>query len=519
MLKKAYRAASPVFSLSPDYIRNSILRLAGDDEMLTGKKPMSIAVDQQVEMNPENSGTWITLSNNFRVWRLEVYSKEAEALAVFFNQYRLTGGSMLFLYDPDFNRILGGFNHLNNKKSGILQTAFIPGERIILELQVPPGEDYGDLSIAGFSHAFVDIFGKKSPDDRYFGTAGSCEVDINCKEGLAWQTIKRSVCRIIFKRDAFSSEICTGTLINNTAEDQKAFLYTANHCISNDFEAETAVLYFGYESAGCNGEDGINTMTLSSTEILATSDSLDFSLLLLSENPPDAYQPYFSGWSRIPMPPLASVTIHHPKGDVKKISRDADPAVTDYQENSPPSWLFYGSVPDAFWRIVEWETGATEAGSSGAPLYNQVKMIVGNLTGGDANCMNPVNDYFSKFHMNWDYYPEPERQLKYWLDSLNTGVEYINGYDPYDIPDGLDIELFQIFQNPGTGIFTIYTDTFDLEQVRIRIFNVSGSIIANYNALSLPLVQLELSHLPNGIYFIEISLQGFSERKKIILLK
>jgi hypothetical protein len=516
MLSKSYRSLVPSFQLSPAYIEKSILKLADDEDAIYGKKPLTIAVDQPVDLNPGNSGKWISLDNGYQVWRLEVYSGNATGLAVHFNNYKLQEGAMVFIYTPSWEVILGGFNHLNNKKSGSLQTGFVPGERMIIELQVPANEEYGEFSIGSFSHAFVDIFEKK---DGYFGLSGNCEIDINCPEGAAWQVLKRSVCRIIFKRDGFTTELCTGTLINNTAEDGKPFFYTANHCIRRPFEAETAVLYFGYESPECKGTDGITGMSLSGAELLATSDSLDFSLLLLSADPPESYKPYYAGWSALEDPPISSVTIHHPRGDVKKISRDMDEALTEYQTEDPPSWLYIGSTPGAFWRIEDWESGATEAGSSGSPLFNEAKLIAGNLTGGDASCLYPYNDYFSKFFMNWDYYPEPERQLKYWLDSLSTGYLFMEGFDPFFIPDPFEIDRFQVYPNPTTGRITIYTDTLDLQDARVRIYNFNGSMVANYRIQRIESTTFDLSRLDNGFYVVEIEIQGFIERKKIVLAK
>lgn len=519
MLTRSYRSLVPAFKLDNDEIERSIIRSIEDEDVIYGKKPLTIAVDQKVQVTPENSGRWISLNNGFRVWRLEVYSEGAEALAVFFNRFRLEGGAMVFLYDPDFETVLGGFNHLTNKTSGILQTAFIPGSRLVLELQVPAGEDYGEVSVGSFSHAFIDIFKKDKRKDVFFGLSGNCEIDINCSEGDAWQKVKRSVCRIIFKRNDFNTDLCTGTLINNTAEDGKAFFYTANHCIKTAFEAETAVLYFDYESEECNGMDGDATLTLSGTEVLATSDSLDFSLLLLSEDPPEEYKPYFAGWSRSLYPPLSSVTIHHPRGDVKKISRDKDRSLIEYQEEDPPEWLYKGSTPAAFWRIEKWESGATEGGSSGCPLFNQVQLITGNLTGGDASCGYPYNDYFSKFFMNWNYYPEPGRQLKYWLDSLNTGFEFIGGYDPTGITDTFVSELFTVFPNPNNGYFTIQTDELSTYDSRIRLYTLTGSLLAEYNVSNIETFSFNLSELENGIYFLDITLEGYREQKKVVIVK
>jgi hypothetical protein len=75
--------------------------------------------------------------------------------------------------------------------------------------------------------------------------------------------------------------------------------------------------------------------------------------------------------------------------------------------------------------------GTTEPGSSGAPLFNEQHRIVGTLTGGRSNCSYPRDDSFTKFGVSWDTYPDSSNQLKYWLDSAQTGQLVLDGYDPY----------------------------------------------------------------------------------------
>ena len=425
--------SASVYNVPETEINESIRRSFEDEEIIYGKKPVNAGVNHNLNINPENSGSWISLEDGTRVWRIEFYSRGALALSVFFDEFKLNTGAMVFLYDPGMKLVLGGFNHLNNKKTGSLPTAFVPGDRLVVELQVPEGRDYGKLNFGSITHGLVDITGMAGKKDQFYGEGGDCEVDINCVEGFEWQTVKRAVCRIIFKRSQFKTDLCTGALINTTMQDGRAYVYTANHCIKNFYEAETAVFYFGYEAKSCNGPDQDTAITFSRTiascEVLATSDSLDFSLLKLSVNVPQSYNPYYAGWSISSTPPQSSATIHHPFGDVKKVSLDYDPATTVYQDVNPPVWLEVGSAPGAFWRIEQWDVGVTEGGSSGAPLFNENKHIVGNLTGGDAYCGYPYNDYFSKFHLDWDYYPQQERQLKYWLDSLGTGQTSLEGFD------------------------------------------------------------------------------------------
>lgn len=402
------------------------------DEKREGRKTLPVAWNYEVNYDPYNSGYWQEMNDGTRVWRMEIFSENAFAVSVFFEEFMLLPGARVFLFDPLQQEILGSFDHRSNKPSGSFPVAHISGDRLVVELQVDKGiKGFGDLRIGSVSHAFADIFGGPDKKDGYFGRSGGCNVDINCPSGDDWQSVKRAVCRIIFKRGTSgTSELCTGTLINNTSRDQTAYLFTANHCIDKDFPAQSAVFYFGYESPNCNGFDGMTNKTIAGSSLLSTSDSLDFSLLLLSEDIPDSYNPYYSGWSLSSNPSTSSVSIHHPLGDVKKIATDTDPVSGFPQAVNPPSWL-KESITNGFWRVERWEEGTTEGGSSGSPLFNPNKQLVGNLTGGDATCTNPVNDYFSKFHLCWDYYPDSVKQVKYWLDRQSLGLSAMGGLDPY----------------------------------------------------------------------------------------
>lgn len=53
------------------------------------------------------------------------------------------------------------------------------------------------------------------------------------------------------------------------------------------------------------------------------------------------------------------------------------------------------------------------------------------LTGGEATCKNPVNDYFSRFSLFWDYRADSTKQLKYWLDPVKSGVQALAGKQFY----------------------------------------------------------------------------------------
>ncbi len=522
LLPKNFQSLSIPYFLPREEVTRAILRNLEEEDILRGKKPMKIGVYTNTDLSPENAGQWVNIQGK-DVWRLEVFSPQGLALSPFFSEFKLQPGSMVFIYDENKEVVLGGFNHENNKESGSLAAGFVPGDRMIIELQTRDKFGYGDLRIGSITHAFVDLFGISDKKDSYYGLSGFCNLDVNCNEGNSWQEIKKAVCRIIFKSGTFSTEVCTGTLINNTSEDGTPYIYTANHCLRNASHAESAVFYFGYEADNCNGPDpdpdGLLTNSISTSAILATSDSLDFTLLLLSESPPKPFSPVYAGWSRSSLPPDNTHVIHHPQGDVKKIAADYDPAVIEYQQENPPNWLYNGSVPGAFWRVVEWEFGTTEGGSSGSPLFNEDQRIVGNLTGGDASCFNPINDYFSKFYLNWDYYPEPNMQLKFWLDPDGTNLQGLDLFNPYDDTSTPEIELFEVIPNPVKDDFFINTNGLNLKDVRIRIWNIQGALLSDYFLESAEILRLSFSEFPSGIYILEVHSGQLTERKKIVVAR
>jgi PKD repeat protein len=405
-----------------------------EDELIStnGKTTQRIAKEVEVSISPEQAGTWEDSQDGTLIWSIGIRGKGARALGVMFDRYVLTKGIKIYIYDPSETNKLGAYTSLNNKASGGLAISYLQGDELIIQMEIPPeSTKYGELRIGSVRWAYLPVFEKKSLEDTYFGRSGNCNIDINCSLGNDWQLVKNSVVRMI------NTELCTGVLINNVRQDEKAYIFTAAHCVFDRFtgEYQPTVFYFNYESPTCNGPDGFDANSISGASLIATgdtmenprdADSLDFALLELSLPPPNYFLIHYAGWNRSPIPALQTTSIHHPRGDVKKISLDLDPPQSNYHtEDYLPEFVKY-----SHWRILEWDTATTEPGSTGCPLFNQNQHVVGTLTGGAAVCENPINDYYTKFNYAWDYYSEPTKQLKHWLDPDNTEVMSIPGFEP-----------------------------------------------------------------------------------------
>ncbi len=425
------QGGSPILFMESKSTKAPIVKMPEvDDKMLLEQaideysgsnnlKPFRFAAPFSVNYTASNSGTWLTAGDGTQVWRLTIVSENAKSLNLVFNNFKLPAGARLFLYNENRKHIIGAFTSYNNKSSGKFAVMPVPGDKVTVQYEIPAGfarED--DFVIAQVNHDFAGIL--KSNDRRpcFPNIAGSCNIDVNCEIGEGWSDVRDAVCRLIIN-GTNGSELCSGTLINNTAGDQTPYVLSAAHCYSRWEYAETTIYCFNYESPYCAPLDGDPSNSVSGAIMKARYDSLDFALAEMSLVPPPEYRPCFAGWDKSGDMSDTVVSIHHPWGDIKKISFDYDRPVFDG----------YGSkyISNAFIKIARWDEGVTEAGSSGGGLFNMDEKLIGTLTGGYATCSSPVRDYYARFDIAWDYNPDPTKQLKHWLDPGNTGTEYMDG--------------------------------------------------------------------------------------------
>lgn len=377
-------------------------------------KSLRFAHSFNVHFSPGSDGVWINSIKGFDIWKLKIRSEGAKSLSLIFDKFHLPGAARLFLFNEEKNHYLGAYTSFNNKASRKFAVSPVAGDIITIQYEIPSDSDKGDdFIISRVNHDFTGIlkYNYRRPSGNL---PGECNIDINCDIGNDWSNVKDAVCRIIS-----GTEICTGTLLNNTAEDQKPYIISAAHCFDDPEEASTSVFTFNYESPYCAVIDGDPSNSISGAVMRAYSDSLDFALMELSLEPPPEFRPYYAGWDNSGNIPDSTTTIHHPEGHIKKISADRDkPVISDYRNEY---------TPDGFLKIVRWDLGVTEPGSSGGPLFNPEHNVIGTLTGGEATCAFPVNDYFSRLDMAWEYKADSSKQLKSWLDPVDQGIKKLQG--------------------------------------------------------------------------------------------
>lgn len=361
------------------------------------------------------------LKNDTLYYNVSVLSKDAYSLNLIFEDVSIPEGAHLSVYGAD-SADFKTYTSDDVFLAGVLATPLVQGEVIyVCYAEKNNLSKSGSWTIKQVAHDYKNAYLKPS---LMKSTASSCNVDINCDEGADWQVEKQAVCKMLIQ----GVTLCTGTLVNNTAKDMTPYIITANHCVASESKALRTVFYFDYENETCGTASAKPSKTISGSSLVATSPTgkVDFSLLKMSEIPPKYYNPYYAGWNVASSIGKGTACIHHPKGDVKKISVDKDKPSTGTLSTGGIKY-----VEDGNWLISRWETGTTEGGSSGSPLFDNEHHVIGMLSGGMASCDEPVNDYFAKISYAWDYYDVAANQVKAWLDPLGIGADVCQGYNPY----------------------------------------------------------------------------------------
>jgi hypothetical protein len=482
--------------------------------------PYCFGIVLPLEVDCGTTGSWSSLPDDQAIWRVMIKASGALALSVYFDRFHIPEGGKLFLYDPLRQQVIGAFTSRNNPASGYFATELIQGDELILEYTGPPGEESRpDLHINEIAYAYRGVHFSDPEIDNPNLTP--CEVNVNCPEGSYWQYHKDGVARIQVKRDG-KTYWCSGSVINNTSQDRTPYIITANHCAYNSTQAEQQmwVFYFNYEAPTCSNKypkprtlTGGNMKAQSGGTLVAGSD---FYLVQMNDVIPDTFHVFYNGWSRLESPVSPSgVCIHHPNGDIKKISTYTTPLVSTHWE---------GSTNETHW-MVKWSPtqsgyGVTEGGSSGSPMFDPQGRIVGTLSGGLSACDSTSRDepdYFGKISFSWASNGNmPTRRLRDWLDPTGTNAMTLEGVY-LGIEEAEAKRTFVVYPNPCQGSVTISHQMVSGE-LKVTLFDLPGKMQMTkvFRLSGNETLNLDLRDLATGIYLLRAESDNVVYTRKII---
>jgi lysyl endopeptidase len=375
------------------------------------KGPYRFGFNHTVDLSMENSGTWSELADGTRLWRIRVECPGALSINFVFGEYVVPEGAKVFVFN-DAGKWLGAFTQSSSGGALEMGVTQISGDAITVEYQAPAHVlEQGRLRITQVTHAYRDVMGLL----KGLGDSGACNNNVICPEGDDWRNEIASVAMITVGGNG----ICTGSLINNCANDGTPYFLTANHC-TQGANVGTWSFRFNWESPTCTPTtNGPTNQTVSGSSLLVNNAGSDVALLELNTAPPTAYNVFYAGWDASGATPSSQTCVHHPSGDIKKISFD---------NNAAAPGAFGGAQ---CWHILAWDDGTTEPGSSGSGLWNQDHRLIGQLFGGTASCGNNVDDYFGRMDVSFPL-------LNQWLGTCGTTLD---GWSENSTPLGLDASL------------------------------------------------------------------------------
>ncbi|MBI1838288.1 MAG: T9SS type A sorting domain-containing protein [Flavobacteriia bacterium] len=444
-----------------------------------------------------NQASKTTLPNGDFLYQYGISCKNALSINVIFDAFKLADGVILYLADVDGKSYDGAYTSLNNNASNVLGTALVNSSKIIIEVYVPKSKvGQSIIHLGTIIHGYRDL-------DQYaksLNSSGSCEIDVNCPLGSGWENQRNSVAMMVN-----GGGFCTGSLVNNTSGTIIPYFLSANHCGTNP---ASWVFRFRWESpagqvdcaTSAPSVDGPSTMNVNGGTLKANSANSDFTLTLLNTAPDPAWGIYYNGWDHSGIAASQLTGIHHPAGDIKKISRDDDGAVES-------TWS--GTPANSHWRVPSWDQGVTEGGSSGSPLFDQNHRTIGQLHGGASQCGNSAGnlwDDYGKFAVSWDGEGTDATRLSTWLDPSNLGSIFIDGVDPtgavitldagLSTPQGVEgnfCGITEVFPqitllNSGSDTLISATITYGFDGVNTLVYNWIGS---------LALYQTQIINLPS----------------------
>ncbi len=405
-------------------VDNTVLLAAADRlEAASLGAPLYVAYPFEVDLDLGSSGTWELLDDGSRLWRLRIHSPTALHLNLGFTRFDLPAGAGVWIYDPAGDYVEGPYTARDPTPQGELWTPVIVGDEVVIELYVPAAAAAPLALRVGFVNHGFRTFSRKQ---------GSCNNDVICPEGDPWRDQIRSVGFYTI----YGTGVCSGEVVNNTAQDLTPYFLSAHHCGVTAANAGSMVVYWNFESPTCGQLSGGSFQDNQSGAAFRASDAAsDFLLVELAEPPDPAFNVYYSGWNVTGNVPQSAVGIHHPGLDEKAISFDDDPLT---KVN-----IGYGGV--THWQVGNWEDGTTEPGSSGSGLWDPADgLVVGILTGGWASCTVIDADFYGMLSVAWNGDGTPQGRLRDWLDPLDTGTlvldgRNMSGFDLAAHPEVLDI--------------------------------------------------------------------------------
>jgi hypothetical protein len=232
-------------------------------------EPNQIGVNRSVEVSPNTRAQKFVNPDGSQIIVLIIKSSGASGIGVHFRDFALADGEEVYVYGAGADSIVfGPFTNKGPWGSGEFWSGTVDGDTVVIEFYTRTDENGQGFGIFEMSHILAQLdwrLRSNEPDVLF------CEVDASCNR----VSENDAVARILFNNNG--PHLCTGTLLNNLAQDWTPYFLTANHCVNSQAVAQTVEAYWFYQTTSCNS--GVLRSWVHSppgANLLATQGSNDF---------------------------------------------------------------------------------------------------------------------------------------------------------------------------------------------------------------------------------------------------
>lgn len=369
------------------------------------------------------NGEWRNVDEG-RLWSMEFQSHGAYSINFVFDQFFLSDSAKLYVTNADGTMLYGPVTSKQNTKNGYFLTDLIQGDDVTIYLFEPNSEKgKSKLTIKRVVHAYKNLFSNMAYGN--LGGSESCNNDIACFP--VWDEESDAVALVLLSN---GTEWCSGSLLMTANQSFRPYFLSAFHCIDSSIpygslsateisDAENWMFKFQYKKVTCGGSTSTTGVTYNGAVFRAAWNATDFSLMEMDNSPVGDTGISWLGWDRSGNTPTSGTGIHHPAGDVMKISFDVNQFQTSSWGGTNNHWL------------LAFDDGVVQKGSSGSPILDQNDRVVGQLHGNqnynqDLTFCEQSRAEYGRFNNSWRGNGTDTTRLSNWLDPCDLGVETTN---------------------------------------------------------------------------------------------
>lgn len=368
------KTISPIIHIQPpsdinEHLKNDSLRTQNS---IDAPYHFGIGIDVSYCLK---DGVWTEVENG-RIWSVKLVSEGAKSLNFVLDALSLPPGGNMEIINKDGTVVFGPVTPISIPNNRTFRSDIIKGDEVTIYLFEPKAHrGESSITITRVVYGFRENFGDNS--HRSLVASSECNIDVACRP--SYLEYSKAIARVLT-----DSTTCSAALIMSTDYSFKPYILTGFHCIDTDSNgvlslAEKAavndwIIQFQFKRENCGQSTLSNVINYYGAIFRAAWKPTDFALVEINDSNQDPLENYdlmWLGWDRTGNVPTGGACLHHPCGDVMKISISDDAFIsTQYNHQGANN----------HWK-VSFNQGVIEGGSSGSPILNQNHRVVGQLHG------------------------------------------------------------------------------------------------------------------------------------------